>query len=366
MKTCIVTFQSAYNYGAILQNYALQKYIEDNFGEVVVLNYHNKKIDDSYKKPNFKLIFKNPKHFCSKSLNNVLFRKKNKMIDMFRNKFINLTKYYDKKNIFEANNEADIFVTGSDQVWNYLITGLDDTYYLAFTKDKITCSYAASFGISKVDNKCLDFYRNNLKKIDYISVREIDGNSIVKELINRDSLILPDPTMLINMNTWENLCIKPKIKKKYILVYKITKSDKLLSFAKKISKKTCLPIIYIPNDMKDGIVGKPKFGVGPQEWLGYIKNAEYVITNSFHGTVFSIIFGKKFFVESSSKVNVSTSRLNTLLKNYNLENRLLSNYNDLILNESLDEISINKKMNELEKASRIFLNKIYNGDKNGK
>lgn len=364
MKVCIITFQSAYNYGAILQNYALQKFIEDNFGNVAVLNYHNKNIDNSYKIQKINLLFRNPKAYISKLSKVIAFKRKNKKIDAFRKKYINLTKYYDSSNIAEANKEGDIFITGSDQVWNHLITGLDSTYYLSFVENKPTCSYAASFGVSEIQKEYISFYKENLTKINYISVREDSSIKLINKIIDRDAKLVTDPTLLINQKAWAKLATKPKIRKKYILVYKITKADKLISFAKLLSKKTGYQIIYIPNDLKNGIIGHTIFDAGPEEWLGYIKNAEYVVTNSFHGTVFSIIFEKEFFVECSTKLNKTTSRIEGLLSILRLKDRIIDSTDNIKIDCEIDYRPVKDKIEIIKNDSYEFLNKVIGGNKN--
>ena len=355
MKACIITFQSAYNYGAVLQAFALQEYLNENFAETRILDYHNKEIDASYQNAHLIDFICNPKNAIFSSVQGVLYKEKKKKIDLFRKHYLKITERYDSSNITDAQNEADVFITGSDQVWNYLIVNRDGAYYLNFVKDKRTCSYAASFGIASIPLEYQDFYKKNLNNIDYISVRETNGVEIVKSMIGRDAKVMPDPTLLLNQKIWNEMCVAPNQIGKYILVYKITKADKLLSFSKELSKKTGLPIVYIPNDLKNGSIGKLKTNVGPEEWLGYIKNAEYVVTNSFHGTVFSILFNKKFFAEVSSKVNPSTSRLKSLLEMFDLGKRTIEKFTDEMLIEELDSEAINNVLLlERNKAHDFF------------
>ena len=355
MKACIITFQSAYNYGAVLQAFALQEYLNENFAEARVLDYHNKEIDASYQNAHLIDFIRNPKNAIFKSIQGVLYKEKKKKIDLFRKSYLKITERYDVANITEAQNEADVFITGSDQVWNYLIVNRDGAYYLDFVKDKRTCSYAASFGIASIPLEYQDFYKKNLNNIDYISVREINGVEIVKSMTGREAKVMPDPTLLVNQKIWNEMSVVPNQIGKYILVYKITKADKLLSFSKELSKKTGIPIVYIPNDLKSGSIGKLKTDVGPEEWLGYIKNAEYVVTNSFHGTVFSILFNKKFFAEVSSKVNPSTSRLKSLLEMFDLGKRTIEKFTDEMLIEELDSEAINNVLLlERNKAHDFF------------
>lgn len=359
MKACIVTFQSAYNYGAVLQAYALQEYLNANFATTVILDYHNKAIDDSYRAPCIVDFIKKPKNAVFKGMQAILYRGKKNKIDKFRNVCLSMTKRYDSSDVSDAYDEADVFVTGSDQVWNYLIVGRDSTFYLDFAKDKPKCSYAASFGVSKIPEEYNSFYKENVKRIDLISVREEAGAQIAVDFSGKPVCVMPDPTLLLEKQTWEDLIIRPKTKGKYILVYKITKADQLLLFAKKISCITGLPIVFIPNDLKDGMVGQLKTNVGPCEWLGYIHEAEYVITNSFHGTVFSILFSKKFFAEVSGKVNPSTSRLNSLLKMFDLENRKIDHFTQIMLEVEIDIESVDAVLRLQRDKTRAFFEAFF-------
>lgn len=364
MKAGIVTFQSAYNYGAVLQAFALQEYLNRNFAETKILDYHNKKMDASYQNPQLTDFFRNPKNAVFKTFQSVLYRGKKIKIDQFRKQHLLLTQRYDKDNVTEAKDEADVFITGSDQVWNYLIVNKDSAYYLDFATEKTTCSYAASFGISEIPKEYRTFYKQNLRKIDFISVREKNGVGLVESLIGQRAEVMPDPTLLINQKTWEMLSIAPAQKEKYILVYKITKADRLLKFAKTLSKKTGLSIVYIPNDLKSGSIGHLKTNVGPEEWLGYIKHAEYIVTNSFHGTVFAVLFNKKFFSEVSDKVNPSTSRLQSLLVMFGLEHRTIDQYTDIVLDEELDAEKIKDVLATQRSYAHEYFRKVFKSGEN--
>ena len=363
-RACIITFHSAYNFGAVLQAYALQEYISYYFGEARVLDYHNTRIDKSYSRPKLADMFHKPKQTFFRFTQSILYMQKNAKIDEFRNRYLKLTKRYDENDIYEANSEADVFITGSDQVWNYMIIGKDTNYFLDFVvPEKRTCSYAASIGVKYIPDDYIEKYKNAISKIQMISVRETAGIRTLADIGIDKVEVMPDPTLLLPKEVWEKLSIMPVIKGKYILVYKITKADQLIRFAKDLAKKTGLPIIYIPNDLKSGIVGSLKLSVGPREWLGYIHNAEYVVTNSFHGTVFSILFGKKFFAEVSDKVNPSTSRLMTLLSMFGFEDRIINRFNDELLGKVLQNDRITEVLREQQFRAHTFFEEIYKGDK---
>lgn len=335
-RAAIVTFQSAYNYGAVLQAYALQEYLNENFCDTRILNYHCAMIDKTYARPSISDFARNPKRSVFLLFQSVLYKGKHAKIDQFRHEHFRLTKRYYLSNIQDANNEAQVFIAGSDQVWNHFLIGDDTTFFLDFvTPEKRTCSYAASIGTSSIPDKYVEQYKKAISHVQTISVRETAGLQTLRDIGVSRAKVMPDPTLLLPKDKWESLLIKPRSKGKYILIYKITRADKLIAFAKDLSKKTGLPIIYVPNDLRSGVVGKLKLTVGPTEWLGYIHDAEYVVTNSFHGTVFSILFGKKFFSEVSGKVNWAPSRLLTLLGLFGLEDRTIDRFADRMLEEQL-------------------------------
>ena len=362
-KLAIITFHAAYNYGAVLQAYALQEYLSREYGDTRIVDYHNKDIDKSYAKPSLSDIIRNPKKSLFKLFQSILYKKKNARIVQFRKDFLKLTKRYDLNNIVDANNEADVFVTGSDQVWNYMIIGKDTTFFLDFVeKEKLTCSYAASIGVKEIPEAYVEEYKKALSHVKKISVRETAGVQTLRNIGIEEVEVMPDPTLLLSKELWEQLSVKPDIKRKYILVYKITTSDKMIDFAKELSCATKLPLIYIPNDLKSGVIGSLKLDVGPREWLGYIRNAEYVVTNSFHGTVFSILFGVKFFSEVSKKVNPSTSRLLTLLSMFNFEDRIIDRFDADMLDKDLPISHISGICLEQQKHAHQFFDHVLSGE----
>ncbi len=362
-KIAILTFQSAYNFGAVLQAYALQEFLSSEYDETRILDYHCEKLDKSYKKPSLIDFVKKPKNSVFRLIQSVVYKKKNNKIDSFRREYFNLTRKYDANSISEANAIADVFVTGSDQVWNYMIIGDDSHFFLDFVEaGNRTCSYAASIGVNEIPQQYVNMYKEGISAINKISVREQQGIAVLNKLGISEAEVLPDPTLLLSKEQWELLSVTPKISDKYILVYKITTEDKMIDFSKMLSKKTGLKIVYIPNDLKAGVIGSTKFSVGPREWLGYIRHAEYVVTNSFHGTVFSIIFGKKFFSEIAASVNPSTSRLLTLLSLFGFQDRTIDRYSDALLTRELPTERIESICNNQRIRAQLFFDSVMNED----
>lgn len=327
-KIGILTFHNADNYGALLQAYALKKTLNNMGNDTHIINYFCPKLQKDYKLVNF-----GHRSFISilKQIVKFVFLPLSIYI---RSRFSSFRKQY----LINGNpiypntidcilNDYDIFIAGSDQVFNPNITGFDSNYFLAFNKDRNkNFSYAASFGLSLNDlsDKEKQFFKQNMLNFKQLSFREQQGKEISNIINGHDCEVSLDPTLLLTKNDWEKIAIPPK-QKKYILLYLMSKDSNIISFAKKLAKKTKCKLIFISPalDLKNRV---PAYHVypTPQEWLGYFLNAKYIVTNSFHGLAFSINFNKDFFVDllpPPSKVN---SRLENLLDLTGLRGRLIS------------------------------------------
>lgn len=360
IRTATITFHKAINYGAILQTYALQQSILNLGIDNDVINYDCKSISNEYKLIKTKSI----KSFI-KSLMALkkCYYKKNKF-KLFIKKYIILTNPV-TKDILKSedfNNKYDFFITGSDQVWNYEITNLNDVYFLNFVKDeKKIKSYAASFGVNSIPKELRPIYIKYLKRFSNLLVREKTGKNIIHGLMDRKVNTVLDPVLLLNKNEWDKILFKTKfddIKDKYILVYMRTPYIKL--FAENLSIKYKIPIFNIEDLIlkNKNRVGKTESELGLEEFISAIKNAKFVITGSFHAVVFSIIYNKEFFINNIDKTKENrSSRQKDLLDLLEIEDREIFNHNDDTdfapidwnnVNKNL-EIERNKSLNELKK-----------------
>ena len=213
----------------------------------------------------------------------------------------------------------DRIIVGSDQVWNPTVTGNDLNYYLAFSdEDKQKAAYAPSFGISQIPEEDRDHIAELLVQFKYLSVRESQGHQIIRDLIGREVPVVLDPTMLILPEIWRKQKKQMKLPAgKYVLFYTIKPSLDLRQFAQKLADQNGLNLITIGGRLREFLdySKHPVSGVGPREFLSLIDGAEYVVTNSFHGTAFSIILQKNFYVEYSSDTN---SRLMNIVDTFKL------------------------------------------------
>lgn len=352
----IFTFHRAHNYGALLQAYALQELLSEKYNPFFV-DYYNLKIYGGYKiiRPLGKNFLKWPVRLFN-DIKQITIRKER--YDVFE-KFIsdNLKiKKYDSNCL----NDCDILITGSDQVWNPLITGsLLNEYTLYFpnnTSKKI--AYAASCGSDENITKYANDFKLKLSKIDEISIREDSCKNKLSEIIpDKKIQTVLDPTLLLNMRQWEEKIVDLNLQKtnKYIFAYVVAPNDEYMKIVNELSKKTGFEVMTTSTSkMYDNQVISDKF-YNPLEFIKLIKNSEYVVTTSFHATVFSIIFNKKFWVVPHKTTG---SRVTDLLKKLNISNRAvnsLEEFKKLNFDEDIDYENVNKILEKEREKSINWL-----------
>lgn len=334
MKVAIITRRYGDNFGSILQAYALQRVISVYEPNNFILNYDELYHDIRWRiKPFIYDIYSYIVNFWP--TNNlwkekrVYFENRNeqrKKFIAFDNRLIKTKKVLRKKSeLREACKECSICICGSDQIWSPVL--FDENYYLAFlnnTKIK-KISYATSIGVCKkemISNKMIDL----IKQFDRISVREKVGCNIVSNLTNREVTHVLDPTLLLPVTAWKELESNVKIEEDYILCYFLKSRELPNPFIQFLKKRTHCKVVNIQMyyNINDIMADIHLYKVGPKDFLSLVSKATYVCTNSFHGTIFSYIFNKNFFVfdrfNQNDKAN-QNSRIDDLLKILNLENR---------------------------------------------
>lgn len=325
-KIGTITFHASYNYGSNLQAYALQEYVKkvcNNDCEYKIINLRTQKQKDMYKS----VFEQNGLKNYIKRLLYLPKRKELKLKQEYFEKFIqeklNITKEY--SNDEELNNENfdfDYYISGSDQLWNLSAPDFEWSNYLEFVKKGKRISYAASFGPkAQTWNEAeKQRVRDDIFKYNSISVREEGSFNNVKELTGIEADINVDPTMLLSKEEWDKIIDKePVYKGKYIFLYNLKGDNNILKIAKKVSKKLKMPVVVSrPGRRREILYGfKQKYDVGPSEFLNLIKNAELVLSSSFHGTVFSVLMHKPFFAINGAK----DFRISTLLEKMDLKER---------------------------------------------
>lgn len=299
MKIGILTFCNGYNYGAILQCYALQKFLRNKNFEAEVINFRKEK---KYNKNGYNFLspaFTLRKIYSLKYKNDIKI-KRNKF-DTFFKENINFypNEAINEEDVSEYAKEYDIIIFGSDQIWNLndKIYDKSKIYFGDFEFGGKKISYAASFGDSiDVAKENIEYVKKMLDSFSAISVREKSGCEFLEQNNIKNTFVV-DPTLLLSKIEWESLCKESDYKKipsKYILYYSVNCRKYSWKIAKKLSKMTGLKVINLEEHPK--IIGANfinDYTEGPCEFLSIIKNAEYVVTNSFHGTIFSLLFQKK-------------------------------------------------------------------------
>lgn len=354
-QICLVTSEESFrnNFGAALQGYALFYTLNQKFGDCKVLHYDSLSSDSQ--------IMKIKKDFFLKRLMRIptvlsrkFYMEKNKLKLEIRNqKFNDFQKNilfvdsnrYNLKNIKELNKTFDYMVCGSDQIWNPIYKNYhnDPIYFLNFGDERaIRIAYAPSIGISDYPESCKDEFKKFLEDFNFISIREKTGQKIIEEAINQKVPVVPDPTFLLSKQEWLNVSSKIKIDYDYILLYRFMESDEIDVFVQKISKETGWKVITIPMYYnKKNKNYQLKIDTGPAEFINLVKNAKLVCTESFHATVFSIIFNTPFVsFERKELKKTKDSRIANILQLFELEHRLyqksyLNNYNFLLDTEDL-------------------------------
>ncbi|PNR91840.1 hypothetical protein HWHPT5561_06585 [Petrotoga sp. HWH.PT.55.6.1] len=367
-KIGIATLTNYFNYGNRLQNYALQEILKPYSKEVETLVIPKNSTSSRRTKHYIKKLFSQPlsktaKTFASKINWKIKYLTNKDILIERERRFKDFSQNYIKERHFrslyetnEISDEFDYVFTGSDQVWNpYFIKNREQYYFLQFVEEEKRIAYAPSFGISEIPQEVKQKYKEWLSSIPYISVREKEGARIIKELTGRDVPVLVDPTLLLNKEEWIKIAKehKNKPKSKYLICYfwgKIPKERKTL--IKRIAEKYNLQIINIAN-----LSDKKTYTADPSEFIDYINSASLVLTDSYHGSAFSILMETPFFVFERIGGPSMYSRIRTLLEKTKLKNR---EEKDIDLNKNLLEMDfshVHSILNEERKKSFDFLKK---------
>lgn len=385
MKIGIVTYVKCDNYGAELQAFALQWKLNQLGYNAEVVNLEKKDID--MKKNPFVIkgailrrlkndgIFSALKSIFQKALDTKkkledqeAFRDKmnNKhqlFVDFFDTKVKHSAKYYTLEEISKTSElDYDTYIAGSDQIWNFVHTDRLDVYFLMFANKfhakKI--SYAASISIYDIPKKLRPTYKKYIDNIDYLSVRELQGAELIAKRFDRKAEVVLDPTFLLSKQDWMNEVARvPDIKDDYLLVYTLSGSRHIRKLAWDIANKLGLKVVNIKSEFgqepDDGTINL--YEVGPREWVGLWSKAKYIVTDSFHGTAFSINFNVPF-TTLVNPVSMMNSRVLSILKITGLENRIIfDNKKALSVPSTLniDFTPVNNTLNIWRKKSLDFL-----------
>ena len=368
MKIKTITCHEVYNYGASLQAYALMKYMQDLGHDVEIIDYKPEFLTRRYYlwaiSPRWDQNLLMRLIYYSIKVPGKYFRFLNekKPFDRFTKKYLKLTDktYHTNDELKSDCPDADIYLAGSDQIWNSISpNGKDPAFYLDFAKrGTVKASYAASFGTDYIAEGYEDQVKKWISNLDYVSVRESTGLKILDSLGIQGEQVL-DPVFLLSSLEWSKLVKGNMMKNKYILVYDFENNAEIEHFSRKIAAETGYPIISINNYVKQSYSKKHINNVSPLEYIGLIRNSEVFISNSFHGTAFSIIFNKDFYIFNRiyQKVN---SRMVDLLGLLGIENRIVSGENKFNIGNEIDYDKVNVLLDKKISLSKKYLDRVCN------
>lgn len=356
-KVGILTFSNAKNYGALLQAYALKTVLNQLGNNAHIINFYSPKMQRASK---FFYKYKPTVKWFVKRLFDMVFNPLTQYYNRrcfipFCRKYIGESAPLFAKDLPTISSQYDLFITGSDQVFNPRLTEFDTNFFLDFSKD-ITknASYAASFGFELKDftEKEKEFIRQNLTHIKYLSVREKQGEEIIGALApQQNSQVHLDPTLLLSGTQWQKIAEDHVLTQPYCLVYLLRRDPALVAYANKIARERKWKLLFISRKL-DILCRMPGTRVAPtvEEWVGLFLNAQYVFTNSFHGLAFCVNFNKPFIVGQLNSAWPASSRLNNLLEITGLQHRVF-NPTHPKLYEQEDWAGVNTKLDrERQKA----------------
>lgn len=350
-KIGIITLHGYFNYGNKLQNYASQEVLKSLGCDSISIRYkvHKKQsvkssFWDRIKKANLNKIIK----FFYYQLKKIVKLRKKLYLTNKEKKSILLTKKrlqrfkeFSKININESeyilsdidilnyfHEQFDYLIVGSDQVWNPGSAVLPDIYFLTFAPQEKRIAYSASFGISELPKVCVEQYKDKLSKFEHVSVREDEGAKIIHDLIGREVKVVIDPTLMLDKDRWLKISTESKYKpnRPYILMYFLGDvSNEVIKLVNSLCREYDLESVFLENK-NENIKDEERYTTDPGEFLDYVNSADLVLTDSFHGSVFSILFEKPFIVfDRKSKGASMISRIDTLLNKFELQDRKWEN-----------------------------------------
>lgn len=367
MKIGILTFwKTEDNYGQLLQCYASQKYLRSLGHETFLVRTTNGR---EYN-PNFKQQLRDkirtvyrllpyPIYLTKRVIGSAFYflthgklrqHKVDLGFEQFRKEYLNCTQVYTLEDLQKNPPSADAFVVGSDQIWNTN----DGIYYLTWVRDGVKrIAYAASFGGGDTipKKKTLEEW---LKRFDYVSVREQSGVEICSNAGYKNAECVVDPTMLLRAEDYLEIASTDYPKEKYLFIYFLgTRTTIDWKEIHAFAKSKGLKIVYVASQGQEDKFKHAKATI--HQWLTLISHAEYVLTNSFHGTVFTLLFGRKFMVYPVTGVAVKMNdRITTLLRPLGLTHHIYSD-NIRAIEEDIDYAEVHSIIQKQSLRSRQLL-----------
>lgn len=368
MKTGLVTFYHIHHYGALLQAAALTRAVESLGGECEIIDYYVNQDNALFKKPTG---LGSAAHDVHTALHYKALAKRYDRFEAFAKENLHLSArhYETRKELKEAELPYDAILAGSDQIWNPLIfpdKRFDPVFFGTFS-DRRKIAYAPSFGTPRIPEGMEQELKDYLEGFSHLSVREVQGQRIVKDVAGKEAPVVLDPTLLLNREQWGAMARTPADCPPggYILCYCINKPGALAPYINALAERTGLPVVQLCG-IRQKVYPKAKciLDAGPAEFLGLFRNAAYVCTNSFHGTVFSVQFRRPFFtaVAPGELAAPEQSRTFSILNRLGLTNRIIGKGDTAMPEAEINWVDVEEKLTAARRFSLDYLCAALAGD----
>lgn len=350
-----ITFHGALNFGSALQAYALQSVLTLMGHEVRIIDYRARDYEQ------YRLLqLRHPKTTLRVLCRLSRFSSRKASFKRFANSFYNLTSesvsWKNETSLSEMVDKFDCFICGSDQIWNLDCTvGVVEPYFLSFAGNKRRVAYAPSLAHTsfKPENFDKELVARLLSKFDYLSVREEETIPLFQPLVDKPIDVVLDPTLLLNAADYAGMTSKMLLQGEYIFMYLLRECPELIESTAATAETTGMKVAYISEKDLDIPNSVNLFGIGPEEFVSLIAHASLIFTNSFHATVFSVLFHRPFRVYATDK---SGARMRDLLSNIGLSDRCV----DVMCADDIapcDWSDVDSRLDSLREHSWAYLRK---------
>lgn len=355
-KIGILTFHRALSYGAVLQSYGLQNFLLKNNIDNEIVDYRCQYMIDHYQKVIRKTKGNRLKGFLWSLYTAPDVVKSRKLMKAFVDKNLKMSCPYNSTTVKKVKDKYSRFICGSDQVWSPTCVGFDPVYFLNFAENSQKYSYSASIATAEIPENIKSEFTKRISDFSGYSLRENSGKELVEKLTGKKAQVHIDPSLLLEKQDWDKVASEKTEKEPYILLFTIHKGERLVRYALDLAEKTGLRILYLNNKSpKKHKRIKYLSPVSPDEFISLVKNAEYVCTNSFHGTAFSLIYRKNFIAETETKGRKNI-RCQELMEYLGLDNRCLKTENQPDINAKSNwDFVENKLIEEREKSLKYLM-----------
>ena len=354
MKIGILTFHCAHNYGAVLQTYALQEFLRERGNEVYVIDYRPEYLTKQYRESLLSSIKEIPipsfiKHLVMEPFIGPHLRCRYNKFDNFISDYLNLKPYNNPEL-----SEYDAVILGSDQIWSPNITGdkFDDNYFASKAECRII-SYAASSNLSGFSEIEKSYLKSQLSRFYAISVREKSLCLNLSKFVTSNITTVVDPTLLAGAEVFEKIIVNSKRRNEdYVLCFELNPYKEVREISVDIARQLHSKVVYLagypyPNRIFNSITD-----ISPSEMLRLVRDARCIVTSSFHGSCFSLIFGRPFYVVR--KGNSGDARFVSMLEDFGIKERMINKYERPVFS-GIDYTKVTESMNKFIHNSRSFL-----------